>query len=118
MNGRLEANALLHLIRGGGVATGPTASIPDDYTQSQAYVRRIRWPFADDGSDGVVYHSVRPDYDVNVCVLRPTALPLPIVQGTHYEYVWDAHCKLTGFAWRLSSGDPEYSTEIEPDLKI
>ncbi|WP_343683958.1 RES family NAD+ phosphorylase [Asticcacaulis sp.] len=73
----------------------PELYLHNDYTQSQAYARRIRWPFANDGTDGIVYQSVRHEGGVNVCIFRPTALPLPIVQGTHYEYVWDAHGKLT-----------------------
>lgn len=31
----------------------------------------------------------------NVCIFRPTALELPIVQADHYEYVWDAAGVLT-----------------------
>lgn len=63
---------------------------PDDYRASQAFAADIRWPGDPDGVDGLVYDSVRRPGGVNACIFRPGALPLPILQGGHYEYVWDA----------------------------
>ena len=50
---------------------------------------------ADPGLDGLIYDSVRRKEGQNVCIFRPGALPLPIVQGAHYEYAWDAGGALT-----------------------
>lgn len=63
---------------------------PDDYRGSQAFADSVRWPGQPDALDGLIYDSVRREGGVNACVFRPGALPLPIVQGGHYEYVWDA----------------------------
>lgn len=78
----------------GLVAERPELYDPDDYSRSQAFSREHRWPFAREAIDGLVYDSVRRAGGTNICVFRPTALPLPIVQGRHYEYVWDAQEKL------------------------
>jgi len=67
----------------------------NDYTMSQAFAKKRRWPFAEPGEDGIIYRSVRHEGGANVCIFRPTALPLPIVQGNHYEYAWNAHGELT-----------------------
>lgn len=67
---------------------------PDDYRGSQAFADRIRWPNGPDGVDGLIYDSVRRPTGVNACIFRPGALPLPINQGHHYEYVWDARGKV------------------------
>jgi len=64
---------------------------PDNYGPSQRFAVRIRWP--DDGSEpenGLIYDSVRRAGGTNVCVFRPSLLPLPVLQGDHYEYRWDA----------------------------
>lgn len=61
-----------------------------DYGRSQAFAREWRWPYAEPGEDGFVFDSVRRDGGVNVVIFRPAALRLPIGQGDHYEYVWDA----------------------------
>lgn len=63
---------------------------PYDYAGSQRFARGLRWPWAEPGEDGLIFDSVRRSGGTNVCVFRPTALELPIVQGDHYEYVWDA----------------------------
>jgi len=66
----------------------------DDYTASQAFAAARRWPFVQPGETGLIYESVRRPGGVNLCVFRPNAVPLPLLQGEHYEYVWDAKGKL------------------------
>jgi hypothetical protein len=68
---------------------------PGDYAASQRFAAERRWPFAAPGEDGLVYDSVRRPGGTNVCIFRPAALPLPIVQGDHYDYVWDSAGRLT-----------------------
>lgn len=63
---------------------------PTDYSASQAFGVKRRWPFAEPPVDGLVYDSVRRTGGINVCIFRPTTLALPIDQGNHYDYVWDA----------------------------
>lgn len=79
----------------GKAASHPELYDPDDYSGSQRFAAERRWPYADPGEDGLVYDSVRKAGGTNICVFRPTALPLPIVQGDHYDYVWDAAGNLT-----------------------
>ncbi len=67
----------------------------DDYAASQRFARERRWPYAQQGEDGLVFDSVRREGGVNIAIFRPAALPLPIRQGDHYEYVWDAGGGLT-----------------------
>jgi hypothetical protein len=56
---------------------------PDDYTASQAFGRRL----LNDGSNGVVYRSVRdPDGECLAC-FRP-ALVRNVRAGGHYEFTW------------------------------
>ncbi len=62
---------------------------PTDYTASQAFAATHRWPFAAQPEEGIIYDSVRRAGGVNICVWRPLSIPLPVEQGTHYEYVWD-----------------------------
>jgi len=76
-------------------ADRPELYDPDTYLQSQAFAAERRWPFAQPGLDGFVYDSVRRRAGQNVCIFRPGALPLPIVQGAHYEYAWDGGGELT-----------------------
>ncbi len=40
-----------------------------------------------DGSNGIIYQSVRRTGGTNVVVYRPTLLP-PVLQGDHFEYRW------------------------------
>lgn len=68
---------------------------PHDYGAGQAFAAAHRWPFAEPPQAGVVYDSVRRVGGVNVCVWRPRAVGLPVEQGDHYEYVWDAAGGLT-----------------------
>lgn len=79
----------------GAEATHPELYDPVNYAGSQAFGRNLRWPFGEPGEDGLVFDSVRRPGGTNVCIFRPTALPLPIGQGDHYEYIWDAAGALT-----------------------
>jgi RES domain-containing protein len=58
---------------------------PDDYGPSQAFGEAIR----NAGHDGIFYLSVRRRGGNNVAIYKPRRL-LPVIQGDHYEYVWDA----------------------------
>lgn len=81
-------------LRGAG-SDHPELYHPDDYAASQAFAREWRWPFARPGEDGFVYDSVRRPGGQCVALFRPAAVPLPVVQGDHFEYVWDARGELT-----------------------
>ena len=61
-----------------------------DYRASQAFGVRLRWPEAREGTNGIVYDSVRKAGGTNVCVFRPSRVKLPVSQADHYEYRWDA----------------------------
>lgn len=74
----------------GAQETHPELYISDDYSASQAYADSVRWPFKEDGASGVRYDSVRKEGGINVCVFKPGALTLPITQGDHYQYEWNA----------------------------
>ena len=57
---------------------------PDDYADSQAFAVSCRA----NGSDGLLYNSVRrPGYEC-IAAFRPIALNAP-VQGDHLRYFWD-----------------------------
>lgn len=73
----------------------------NDYRASQALANSIRWPFPEDGVAGVRYDSVRAQGGLNVCIFMPQAIDQPVVQGSHYQYDWNAKgevyvAKLTG----------------------
>ncbi len=57
---------------------------PDRYAAAQALARELRA----EGSNGIVYDSVRHSGGQCVAVFRPRALR-PAVQGLHYCFVWD-----------------------------
>ncbi len=63
---------------------------PDDYSRARAFGIELRWPPAGRGENGIVYDSVRRRSGVNVCIFRPSLVALPVVQGDHYEYRWNA----------------------------
>jgi len=63
---------------------------PNDYTASRAFGVALRWPAAGEGENGLIYDSVRRRDGVNVCIYRPSLIQLPVTQGDHYEYRWDA----------------------------
>lgn len=68
---------------------------PDDYGASQAFGVSLRWPASGQGENGIVYDSVRRARGTNVCVYRPSLIILPVNQGDHYEYRWDASGQVT-----------------------
>lgn len=57
---------------------------PDDYAASQALGRRL----LDEGSNGVIYRSVRHEGGECLACFRP-ALVLAVGVGGHYEYRWE-----------------------------
>jgi len=57
---------------------------PDSYTASRALALALRT----EGSDGIVYRSVRNPGGECVAAFYPD-LVLPHVQTRHYQYVWD-----------------------------
>jgi hypothetical protein len=64
---------------------------PAEYGPAQAFAAGLRWPR--DGAapeNGIVYDSVRRAGGVNLCLFRPSLVPLPVLQGDHFEYHWDA----------------------------
>lgn len=67
---------------------------PTDYSASQAFAIQRRWPFVQPGAAGVIYDSVRREGGVNVGVFKPASVPPPVVQGDHFDYVWDARGQL------------------------
>lgn len=73
----------------------PELYLPDDYSASQAFAAARRWPFAPSAETGIVYDSRRRQGGTNVCVFRPAAVTLPVLQGAHYEYVWDSRGALS-----------------------
>jgi hypothetical protein len=62
----------------------------DDYSRSQAFAAGLRWPAAPPPANGILFDSVRHEGGANVCVFWPSKVGLPVVQGDHFEYVWDA----------------------------
>jgi hypothetical protein len=64
---------------------------PACYPVSQVFAARLRWP--DDGAqgeNGLIYDSVRHEGGTSLCLFSPSLIPLPVLQGDHYEYRWDA----------------------------
>lgn len=57
---------------------------PDDYAAAQAFGAKLR----SEGSDGVVYPSVRHPGGQCVAVFHPDVVAPP-VQGDHFRYYWD-----------------------------
>lgn len=61
-----------------------------DYSASQAFAAEIRWPRSSVPQNGVVFDSVRRRPGTNICIFWPSKVPLPVIQGDHFEYLWDA----------------------------
>lgn len=55
----------------------------DDYTKSQQFAKNMRA----NGSNGLVYKSVRDKGGECVAAFKPKAVSIP-VQGGHYKYIW------------------------------
>lgn len=62
----------------------------DDYARSQVFAAGLRWPKTPPAANGIVFSSVRHVGGTNVCIFWPSKVLLPVVQGDHYEYHWDA----------------------------
>jgi RES domain len=71
-------------------ATHPELYHPEDYSAGRAFGIRLRWPASGAGENGIVYDSVRRAGGANVCIFRPSLVIVPVVQGDHYAYRWDA----------------------------
>lgn len=80
-----DIDAPLHDIRGHQAAR-PDLYDPDParYAPAQAFARSLR----DEGSNGIVYSSVRHVEGECIAVFRPRLMS-PVVQGVHYCYVWN-----------------------------
>jgi hypothetical protein len=61
-----------------------------DYSASQAFAAELRFRTSETPESGVVFDSVRRVGGTNICVFWPSKIPLPITQGGHFEYQWDA----------------------------
>jgi hypothetical protein len=59
-------------------------SSPDQYSYPQTLARELR----NNGSNGIVYDSVRRQGGECIAIFRPKVLS-PVRQGKHYCYVWD-----------------------------
>lgn len=68
---------------------------PNDYSTAHNFAASVRWPFAEGGVAGLRYDSVRQAAGVNVCVFKPTAIALPVAQGGHYQYAWNANGEIS-----------------------
>lgn len=79
----LTIDATLHDLRGEAAGAGPCL-LPDDYAAAQALGAKLRR----EGSDGVVYPSVRRPDGTCVGLLWPDRATLP-VQGRHLDYHWN-----------------------------
>jgi hypothetical protein len=77
---------------------------PDSYVASQQFARRL----LDDGSNGIVYRSVRHPGGECIACFRPK-LVLNVRVAAHYEFRWDGKPQPT--VRRLEMGSPG-STEI------
>lgn len=58
----------------------------ENYGASSAFGEAVRR----EGDDGIWYSSVRRSGGQNVVIYKPRLL-VPVLQGDHYEYTWDAH---------------------------
>jgi hypothetical protein len=63
---------------------------PNDYSRSQAFAAELRWPKSLPAANGIVFDSVRHAGGTNLCIFWPSKVPLPVTQGDHFEYYWDA----------------------------
>jgi len=68
---------------------------PNDHKPGQAFGAGVRWPQHEDGIPGLRFDSVRNPGGVNVCVYKPKALDMPIIQADHFQYDWDEDGNVT-----------------------
>jgi hypothetical protein len=71
-------------------AERPELYDPGDYAASQAFGARLRWPEGGTKECGIVFDAVRREGGTNICLLWPSCVALPVVQGDHFAYHWDA----------------------------
>lgn len=74
---------------------GEQASFPElynlnDYTKSQAFAAELKWPTDETAANGIVFDSVRNTGGTNVCIFWPSKVMRPVIQGDHFEYIWDS----------------------------
>lgn len=74
----------------GAQKSHPELYKPDDYAHSRKFATQIRWPFDEQGENGLCYNSVRHDGGINIGIFKPKALSKPVIQGDHYQYEWNA----------------------------
>jgi RES domain len=74
----------------GRQAERPELYDPDSYERSQAFAAELRWPKAPPPANGILFSSVRHQGGINACIFWPSKVLLPIIQGDHLEYHWDA----------------------------
>lgn len=74
---------------------------PTHYGPAQAMAQELR----EDGSNGIVYDSVRNAGGECVAIFRPRVLS-PVLQGSHYCYVWDGE-KITTVYQKTLYTSPE-----------
>ena len=61
------------------------------YGAAQRFGVALRWPSDESEPErGIVYDSVRRASGTNVCLYRPSVIPLPVIQGDHYQMHWDS----------------------------
>lgn len=61
-----------------------------DYSASQAFGAELRFGKSDGIENGIVFDSVRRANGTNVCIFWPSKIALPVIQGGHFEYQWNA----------------------------
>ncbi len=81
----------LHDVRG-GAARHPDLYDPDPagYGPSQRFGEALRTQ----GSDGLLFDSVRRPGGENIAIFKPRLL-VPVTQGDHFAYAWDAEGRAT-----------------------
>jgi hypothetical protein len=80
---------------------------PDDQSAARIFGLGLRWPASGQGENGIVYESVRRARGTNVCVYRPSLIRLPVTQGDHYEYRWDAAGAISVLKLSNVGSDPQ-----------
>jgi len=74
---------------------------PDSYTSSQMFATRVR----EQGSNGIVYDSVRDPGGECVAIFRANIPQAPVVQGPHYCFVWNGKSITGSYKKVLQSAD-------------
>ena len=66
---------------------------PQDYSQSQVFGFEMKQA----NEWGIIYYSVRHIGGECVAILRPPAVPLPVIQTKHFNLVWNGNNITTAF---------------------